>query len=205
VGTANPFGPKVAVRDGDGWRYEDNPRGGLEMWLGSPRNPAREARPPIGLATLLGLPSVSADSPELHSVATHTEHDDSKLTGSYHLLERRLVEDELIRNPFLRLATTPTDLVGLSETVDDEQREYFGDPPRNVGFWPKRTLRPVDACRALVAEMCALLYPSDEEIQPRRLLLLAEGAETLASVVSERFPGCQIYCGTAAGGAVAAG
>ena len=32
---ANPFGPRVAVkRDGE-WVYEDNPRGGLEVWLGS--------------------------------------------------------------------------------------------------------------------------------------------------------------------------
>lgn len=35
VGTANAFGPRVAVRDGDGWRYEDNPDGGLEVWQGS--------------------------------------------------------------------------------------------------------------------------------------------------------------------------
>ena len=35
VGTANVFGPRVAVRGEDGaWTYEDNPRGGLEVWLG---------------------------------------------------------------------------------------------------------------------------------------------------------------------------
>jgi ubiquinone/menaquinone biosynthesis C-methylase UbiE len=35
VGTANPFGPEVGVkRDGE-WRYEWNPRGGAEVWLGS--------------------------------------------------------------------------------------------------------------------------------------------------------------------------
>jgi hypothetical protein len=37
VGTANLFGPRVAVRDGAGWRYEDNPDGGLEVWLGADR------------------------------------------------------------------------------------------------------------------------------------------------------------------------
>ena len=31
---ANPFGPRVAVERDGVWRYEDNPRGGLEMWLG---------------------------------------------------------------------------------------------------------------------------------------------------------------------------
>ena len=35
VAMANPFGPEVAVRDGDGWKYEYNPRGGCEIWHGS--------------------------------------------------------------------------------------------------------------------------------------------------------------------------
>jgi len=35
VGTANPFGPDVAVHRASGWQYENNPRGGLEVWLGS--------------------------------------------------------------------------------------------------------------------------------------------------------------------------
>ena len=35
VGTANPFGPDVGVkRDGE-WVYEPNPRGGVEIWVGS--------------------------------------------------------------------------------------------------------------------------------------------------------------------------
>lgn len=34
TGTANVFGPRVAVRDGDAWVYRDNPDGGLEVWLG---------------------------------------------------------------------------------------------------------------------------------------------------------------------------
>jgi hypothetical protein len=33
VGTANVFGPRVAVRGENGWEYEDNPDGGLEVWL----------------------------------------------------------------------------------------------------------------------------------------------------------------------------
>lgn len=34
VGTANPFGPRAAVRTASGWRYEDNPDGGTEIWQG---------------------------------------------------------------------------------------------------------------------------------------------------------------------------
>jgi ubiquinone/menaquinone biosynthesis C-methylase UbiE len=35
VGSANPFGPEVAVETGTGWRYLPNPNGGLEVWLGT--------------------------------------------------------------------------------------------------------------------------------------------------------------------------
>lgn len=34
VGTANVFGPRVAVRRDGQWSYIDNPRGGCEVWLG---------------------------------------------------------------------------------------------------------------------------------------------------------------------------
>jgi hypothetical protein len=39
LGTANPFGPRVAVRRDNGWTYEDNAQGGLEVWLGKPVEP----------------------------------------------------------------------------------------------------------------------------------------------------------------------
>ena len=39
VGTGNFFGPRVAVRSGLEWGYEDNPRGGLEIWLGKHGEP----------------------------------------------------------------------------------------------------------------------------------------------------------------------
>jgi hypothetical protein len=35
VGTANPFGPEIAVRTGKNWQYRPNRKGGLEIWLGS--------------------------------------------------------------------------------------------------------------------------------------------------------------------------
>ncbi len=36
VGTANPFGPRVAVQEGGEWKYIDNNRGGCEVFLGVP-------------------------------------------------------------------------------------------------------------------------------------------------------------------------
>jgi SAM-dependent methyltransferase len=34
VGSANPFGPMVAVKTDEGWTYRPNDRGGCEVWLG---------------------------------------------------------------------------------------------------------------------------------------------------------------------------
>lgn len=56
VGVANAFGPRVAVKRGETWRFVDNPRGGLEIWLGSkdsakfrsdaPGHPSQVPEPP---------------------------------------------------------------------------------------------------------------------------------------------------------------
>ena len=40
AGTVNPFAPRVAKKTEEGWRYVDNPRAGLEIWLGEGRSPA---------------------------------------------------------------------------------------------------------------------------------------------------------------------
>ena len=34
VGTANPFGPTVAKKENGEWIYRENPKGGLEVWIG---------------------------------------------------------------------------------------------------------------------------------------------------------------------------
>jgi ubiquinone/menaquinone biosynthesis C-methylase UbiE len=47
LGVTNPFGPDVAVRRAGGWRYEPNPMGGLEIWLGrADTSPPRIPVPP---------------------------------------------------------------------------------------------------------------------------------------------------------------
>ena len=39
VGTANPFGPTIAVNRQGNWQYQRNPRGGCEVWLGQAAAP----------------------------------------------------------------------------------------------------------------------------------------------------------------------
>lgn len=43
VGTANPFGPRLAMRRDGEWQYGFNPRGGCEIWLGSKQHHEPEA------------------------------------------------------------------------------------------------------------------------------------------------------------------
>jgi hypothetical protein len=44
LGTANPFGPRVAKRIDGSWQYVDNPRGGCEIWLGNRTDPPERSR-----------------------------------------------------------------------------------------------------------------------------------------------------------------
>lgn len=47
VGAVNPFGPEVAVQRNGEWNYEENPRGGAEVWLGSTSLPAKMMAAPV--------------------------------------------------------------------------------------------------------------------------------------------------------------
>ncbi len=58
VAIANPFGPRVAVRDGGRWHYADNPQGGLEIWLGYARATGAD---PV-LTGSAGAPSAGGES-----------------------------------------------------------------------------------------------------------------------------------------------
>ena len=81
VGTANPFGPEVAVPRNGTWRYEANPRGGCEIWLGAaepppPSNLMPEARSAGGAAA----PAASPDDTDafvagvIDALYGHTGH-----------------------------------------------------------------------------------------------------------------------------------
>ncbi|HUK55197.1 MAG TPA: methyltransferase domain-containing protein [Nitrospiria bacterium] len=47
VGTANPFGPLVGVKTESGWKYQPNPRGGCEIWIGKKKNQERGTESPL--------------------------------------------------------------------------------------------------------------------------------------------------------------
>jgi len=58
AGLANSFAPEVAIHRTAGWTYERNPRGGLEIWLGSPRrraDAAAQLAPKMEIPAEIGL------------------------------------------------------------------------------------------------------------------------------------------------------
>jgi len=71
VGTVNPFSPEVAVKRVAGWNYEKNPKGGLEIWLGS-----REMDPNIRLES---LKETQGYSPESHLAANKGKKRDEEI------------------------------------------------------------------------------------------------------------------------------
>ena len=79
VGTANPFGPEVAVRTAAGWTYSPNPHGGLEIWEGKSSNQVSPSDTTRGL-TGDARPSY----PELDPAAEHegeTEKNTAESSG----------------------------------------------------------------------------------------------------------------------------
>jgi hypothetical protein len=69
AGTANPFGPDVAVRFADGWKFTPNRAGGAEVWLVEPAlpvpadPPATPAEPPTSPPVEVGPPVLGPGGP----------------------------------------------------------------------------------------------------------------------------------------------
>lgn len=166
VGTANPFGPEVAVRSADGWRHVENPRGGLEVhWgradhtAGPTGDKAECARRdvPTGalgetLADLIGSPLPVAFDPGFPDPDSHGD-------------------------PLANLADGDKDLGSLGWSVDDEVNAYFTGGPRTAGYWRFDTATPADASQLLFDELLARL-PTDAVIG--RALVVGGDAEAQA-------------------------
>jgi ubiquinone/menaquinone biosynthesis C-methylase UbiE len=72
VGAANPFAPEVAVRRVAGWNYEKNPRGGLEVWLGSQNYPGSSGHSG-------SLKEASVCLSESHPITSGTDESDGEV------------------------------------------------------------------------------------------------------------------------------
>jgi hypothetical protein len=212
VGTSNPFGPKIAVEGPFGWRYEDNPLGGLEVWHGAPENAGGPASS-YPLTPPTALPLFADDlvtSPEfvtaitdggrgtdLGGAATERQelleallHSGRAQTGEHHIEAFEAQHHRVWgADPMRALATAEADLIGLTQDVADELREYFGAGSlRNVGYWRNETYTPRLASEQLVKELLAALPAGS----PPSVLAIGPDADALANYLRQRWPSATV-------------
>jgi hypothetical protein len=192
VGTANPFGPQVAIRGSHGWRYEDNPRGGFEVWLGTSQagNSADESFDAARLpkerfnlqpalqdrgATSLGLPA----SVQAHSLTESVCPQGTVLSFRITPSDGLAAGESVTRDPQIRdclLDLTSAESTGaILETVEEEISAYFGGSLlRCIGYWPSDVHAPSEAIRRQLLELLAVLpaTPNDAEQRIGKMLLV---------------------------------
>jgi len=194
VGMANPFGPRVAVKGVHGWRYEENPRGGLEIFHGALHHRAEDtpegAVPPRWRTEESRL--ATGEDP---AAAAHASLAERALVGqavgvapSEEALRDALGRSSAARalfpggRPLDPLLGLELAALGTAETVEEEVDLYFslGDL-RNVGYWRAERMTPAEACGALVEEILAPLRTIAATDRPPAILVIGAGGGTIAS------------------------
>ena len=218
VGTANPFGPQVARRGADGYRFEDNPRGGLEIWHGSLDHAAatgsdvgadgRDAFPWFDdasatyevLASRVGTSDAPAGSAANPASPAGGELLDDLIDlacrepdpDAGHA-DRSADPSSLHPNPFWKLAATPKDLVGLTEQLEDEVDAYFGGyRPGCVGFWMSRSETPRYACDRLIEELLSLIPAAEDDEPFPTVLIMGVDPVEAERLIRRGRPGAQV-------------
>ncbi|MEP0847771.1 MAG: hypothetical protein HRF50_13250 [Phycisphaerae bacterium] len=202
VGTANPFGPQVAVRYPGGFRYEDNPRGGIEVWHGAPRDGVVGDAAPLSIdltrqrIRMAGLTHAESRGAvrRIPGCAPGRVGAASPASRPRPVLDAPLVfdhatgagADDYLWDPLLRLALSK-ELSDGGASVEQELAEYFGGPLRNAGLWLNSTDTPASASAALVTEVVALLSESPAP-GAAALLIAGRGLAGLVPLVRRARP-----------------
>ena len=165
VGTANFYGPAIAINHPTGWRYEPNPRGGLEIWHGSFEH-SEEASTSRDIE--------DSNPPARRMVATDelaTSMRVADLAVVDHPLSRVDFEvDSLLRSARLRANNDLDPIIRQSivggelpkdDEVDSLLKEYFGsESNHNVGYWYEHS--PNLAALQLVNELVHWSFQDSE-------------------------------------------
>jgi len=120
VGTANPFGPRVAVQGPGGWRFEYNPRGGIEVWHGAHEH----AGPPAALDQRLPLSVITADV----DARTPSRHDSALALPDIGALE----------TPAIEIGLPTADYLLSSLCSEAFAREKAAKPEHSIATWKHR-------------------------------------------------------------------
>ncbi|MAF66338.1 MAG: hypothetical protein CMJ84_11865 [Planctomycetes bacterium] len=173
VGTANPFGPQIAVEGPGGWSYQPNPRGGLEIWHGSLEHAGFErlGEPPADEA----LSTVGEEGGE--PSGDQWEH----AVGDFD----SLLWEACGSDPILRMGLAEPHLGGPAATVLAEVGDYYGGvDARSVGYWSGDASTPADASRRLVLELARPLLEEWPEALELELSVLGQGNMELVAALA---------------------
>lgn len=209
VGTANPFGPKVAVQGVHGWRFEDNPRGGLEIFHGAldhrvednteatvpPRWRTEEARLASGEGSAAAGDAASPGALLEEAVGAAPSEEALRDSLGRSSAAHTLFPGGRPLDPMLGLEMVA---LGTPETVEEEVDLYFSlGELRNVGYWRAEQMTPAEACHALVDEVLAPMRAAapaaaataSNGTGARDILVIGEGGAVIASECL-RLPAC---------------
>jgi len=185
VGTANPYGPNVAMRSAEGWRYQLNPQGGVEVWHGSHEHvgdlvegdsPSAETLPPIsGVENssrtlgdrMLALPELDAEVPAtgdavsgiLDRVWSEVKLAPTESTRPQHHEPEFRHEHALplAADPYARLSIEERDSVVMpADVATNIAGFYHGTSLRNCGYWRCEELSGGEAATSLIEELTAM-------------------------------------------------
>jgi hypothetical protein len=209
VGTANPFGPQVAVDGPGGFRYEHNPRGGTEVWRGDQDSTTDEAAAPPSTDGGERFTWIGDNGAPRLDVSEQQE-------AALALAAAPLTEgggpggdllDALADEAFAKHAATAKPapplpsangaaggksdhrLLSIFSGPDFEVRQFFRSAIRNVGYWRHAAVQPDQASRQLLEELWGLLPENCLADRPVRAIVLADDADLLGPWLAEHLPG----------------
>jgi hypothetical protein len=173
LGTANPFGPDVAVRRIAGFRYESNPNGGLEIWRGRVEEQ--------------GLPEATPRAWRVSGAGSQSAH----VVGARHAAERQaaaVASAFFDRTPWRAVGYWRSGVRRAAAACETLLSEV-------LAFLPSRARRVVDVCaldewvlrflieRSSITELAAVV---DDRSRWRRALTAVPGAR-VSRLQRERF------------------
>lgn len=196
VGTANFFGPEVAVRGENGWKYQNNPRGGLEVWQGDPthRMPYRSRdeektdtwRSEDFLSFAKEAVAFQEEEKYVRTIGEFGKEAADAIAEHNMEAESSASDRNLKTNPLLQLAVADKDLVRTAGSSEEEANIYFdGYAAPNAGYWLEETSSPAEASMNLISTLLEFI-PTPADDPPKDgapMLIIGRGAQTIAAQV----------------------
>ncbi len=218
VGTANPFGPKIAVRGPSGWRFEYNPRGGVEVWHGEYNHAGlRDAvdnrlpmsvvatgtdeRTPSLMDSSLSLPDLGSIQSPAVEIGLPTPDDllsslcDEAFAGEPATRPRHSIatwkhrpENTSRLDPLYALAQSDPQLAGGDREITCDVAEYFRGTTMRAVGYWRNDSTTPAEACQALVEELVWLLPEEKRIAPCNVLIVGEGSTEIGRQLATLCP-----------------